>query len=87
MTIVEQKTAITGGVDAHSEVRTMRAMRRPSPAERTLLPRIPRPGRQRRPPYLINCIARTPTAEGFEANRAWARGTRDSMARFGAGQM
>ena len=42
---------------------------------------------QRQPPYLINCIARTPTAEGFEANRAWARGTRDSMARFGAGQM
>jgi len=41
---------------------------------------------QRQPPYLINCIARTPTAEGFEANRAWARGTRDSMARFGAGQ-
>jgi Berberine and berberine like len=27
-----------------------------------------------------------PTAEGFEANRAWARGTRDSMARFGPGQ-
>jgi FAD/FMN-containing dehydrogenase len=42
---------------------------------------------QREAPYLINCIARTPTAEGFEANRAWARGTRDSMARFGAGQM
>jgi len=42
---------------------------------------------QRQPPYLINCIAHTPTAEGFEANRAWARGTRDSMARFGAGQM
>jgi len=41
---------------------------------------------QRQSPYLINCIARTPTAEGFEANRAWARGTRDSMARFGAGQ-
>jgi hypothetical protein len=42
---------------------------------------------QRQAPYLINCIARTPTAEGFEANRAWARDTRDSMARFGAGQM
>ena len=42
---------------------------------------------QRQAPYLINCIARTPTAEGFEATRAWARGTRDSMARFGAGQM
>jgi FAD/FMN-containing dehydrogenase len=41
---------------------------------------------QRQPPYLVNCIARTPTAEGFEANRAWARGTRDSMARFGPGQ-
>jgi DNA-binding CsgD family transcriptional regulator len=39
---------------------------------------------QRQPPYLINCIAR-PTAEGFEANRTWARGTRDSMARFGPG--
>jgi hypothetical protein len=42
---------------------------------------------QRQSPYLINCVARTPTAEGFEDNRAWARGTRDSMARFGAGQM
>jgi hypothetical protein len=42
---------------------------------------------QRQPPYLINCIARTPTAEGFEVTRAWARGTRDSMARFGPGQM
>jgi len=42
---------------------------------------------QRQSPYLINCVARTPTAEGFEANRAWARGTRDSMARFGTGQM
>jgi FAD/FMN-containing dehydrogenase len=42
---------------------------------------------QRQPPYLLNCIARTPTAEGFEANRAWARATRDSMARFGPGQM
>jgi FAD/FMN-containing dehydrogenase len=42
---------------------------------------------QRQSPYLINCIARTPTAEGFEANRTWARGTRDSMARFGPGQM
>jgi FAD/FMN-containing dehydrogenase len=41
---------------------------------------------QRQAPYLVNCIARTPTAEGFEANRAWARGTRDSMARFGPGQ-
>ena len=41
---------------------------------------------QRQAPYLINCIGRTPTAEGFEANRTWARGTRDSMARFGAGQ-
>ena len=42
---------------------------------------------QRQSPYLINCIARTPTSEGFEANRAWARGTRDSMTRFGTGQM
>ena len=42
---------------------------------------------QRQAPYLINCIARTPTAEGFEANRAWARGTREAMAKFGAGQM
>jgi FAD/FMN-containing dehydrogenase len=42
---------------------------------------------QRQPPYLINCIARTPTAEGFEANRARARGTREAMAKFGAGQM
>ena len=42
---------------------------------------------QRQSPYLINCVARTPTAEGFEDNRAWARGTRDSMARFGPGQM
>ena len=42
---------------------------------------------QRQSPYLINCIARTPATEGFEANRAWARDTRDSMARFGAGQM
>jgi hypothetical protein len=42
---------------------------------------------QRQSPYLINCIARTPTAEGFEASRDWARGTRDSMARFGPGQM
>jgi FAD/FMN-containing dehydrogenase len=42
---------------------------------------------QRQPPYLINCIARTPTAGGFEANRAWARSTRDSMAAFGTGQM
>jgi FAD/FMN-containing dehydrogenase len=42
---------------------------------------------QRQPPYVINCIARTPTAEGFEVNRAWARATRDSMARYGAGRM
>ncbi len=42
---------------------------------------------QRQPPYVINCIARTPTEEGFEANRAWARATRDSMAGFGAGRM
>jgi len=42
---------------------------------------------QRQAPYLINCIARTSTAEGFEANRAWARDTRDSMATFGAGQI
>jgi hypothetical protein len=41
---------------------------------------------QRQSPYLLNCIARTPTAEGFDATRAWARGTRDSMARFGPGQ-
>jgi FAD/FMN-containing dehydrogenase len=41
---------------------------------------------QRQAPYLINCIARTPTQEGFAATRAWARGTRDSMARFGPGQ-
>ena len=42
---------------------------------------------QRQSPYLLNCIARTPTAEGFETTRTWARGTRDSMTRFGAGQM
>ena len=42
---------------------------------------------QRRPPYLINCITRTPTAAGFAASRAWARATRDAMARFGTGQM
>ena len=42
---------------------------------------------QRQSPYLINCIARTPMAEGFEANRAWARSARDSMTRFGGGQM
>jgi FAD/FMN-containing dehydrogenase len=42
---------------------------------------------QRQSPYLINCIARTPTADGFGATRAWARGARDSMARFGTGQM
>jgi FAD/FMN-containing dehydrogenase len=42
---------------------------------------------QRQAPYLINCIARTPTADGFEATREWARGARDSMARFGRGQV
>lgn len=42
---------------------------------------------QRQPPYVINCIARTPAAEGFEASRAWARAARDSMAGFGAGRM
>jgi hypothetical protein len=42
---------------------------------------------QRQPPYVINCIARTPTADGFEANRAWARGARHTMAGFGTGRM
>jgi hypothetical protein len=42
---------------------------------------------QRQQPYLVNCIARTPTEEGFEASRDWARDTRDSMAGFGPGQM
>jgi hypothetical protein len=42
---------------------------------------------QRRAPYLVNCIARTPTTEGFEAGRAWARRTRDAMAQFGTGRM
>jgi FAD/FMN-containing dehydrogenase len=41
---------------------------------------------QRQPPYLINCIARTPTTDGFAACRAWARGTRDAMAQFGTGR-
>ena len=41
---------------------------------------------QRQPPYLINCITRTPTTDGFAAHRAWARGTRDAMAQFGAGR-
>ncbi len=42
---------------------------------------------QRQPPYVINCLARTPTMEGFEANRASARATREAMARYGAGRM
>jgi FAD/FMN-containing dehydrogenase len=42
---------------------------------------------QRQPPYVINCIARTPTADGFAANRAWARGVRHTMAGFGTGRM
>jgi FAD/FMN-containing dehydrogenase len=42
---------------------------------------------QRQQPYVINCIARTPTMKGFEANRAWARATRDAMAKYGTGGM
>ena len=41
---------------------------------------------QRQPPYLINCITRAPTTDGFAAHRAWARGTRDAMAQFGTGR-
>jgi FAD/FMN-containing dehydrogenase len=42
---------------------------------------------QRQSPYVINCIARTPTMEGFEASRGWASATRDAMARYGSGRM
>ena len=40
---------------------------------------------QRQPRYLINCITRTPTTDGFAAHRAWARDARDAMAQVRGG--
>ena len=42
---------------------------------------------QRTPPYVINCIARTPSPDGFAAATSWAREARDQMAGYGAGRM
>jgi FAD/FMN-containing dehydrogenase len=42
---------------------------------------------QRQSPYLLNCIARTPTLDGFAARVDWARGSRAEMARFGGGSL
>ncbi|HEY7431333.1 MAG TPA: FAD-binding oxidoreductase [Streptosporangiaceae bacterium] len=42
---------------------------------------------QRQQPYLLNCIGRTPTLDGFAGVAGWARAARDSMARFGGGQV
>lgn len=37
-------------------------------------------------PFVINCIARTPSPEQLPEQTAWARGARDAMAAFGNGR-
>jgi FAD/FMN-containing dehydrogenase len=37
-------------------------------------------------PYLVNCIARTPTAKDLPGQREWARAARQAMATYGGGR-
>jgi FAD/FMN-containing dehydrogenase len=38
-------------------------------------------------PYLVNCVARTPTADELPPQRDWARAAREAMAAYGGGRL
>jgi FAD/FMN-containing dehydrogenase len=38
-------------------------------------------------PFIVNCLARTPTPEELGPQRDWARAAREAMAAYGAGQL
>src|SRR4051794_19641432 len=50
------------------------------PADATAFP-------ERTSPYIVNCIARTPTADELPPHREWARAARTAMAEYGTGRL
>ena len=45
------------------------------------------PFTDRTSPYIVNCIARTPTAEELAPQRDWAQAAREAMAAYGSGRL